>query len=305
MSPLVRSVGGASEVARGGARGGARPRPSAGGVAPGERPLVERVIALLCTGLAVVGLGAWAFERLWRGGFEAGSWVGMALGFGAAGALLAVMAYSVRRSMPSVRALGKTRPYLRLHLWAGGLFAVLFLAHTGFRAPSGLLMDVLWIVSLWVVITGVVGMLLQRWIPRVLDDTSSLEVHLHRIPELVEGLRERAETTARGAGPAVRAFYEREMSEEMERVRTALRVRPGRTVAQTFRSSEYEIVRGTLDAEGAAALDALRELHRAKVDLDQHHTLQVLLRTWLFLHLPAGVLLLALVALHVFFVFYF
>ena len=99
-------------------------------------------------------------------------------------------------------------------------------------------------------------------------------------------------------------FYRRELADELEKPRV-LRIRPGRTVAQTFRSSELEVLRSTLSEEGREALEELREIHRAKADLDLHYTLQLLLRGWLFLHLPAAILLLALVALHVFFVLYF
>ena len=260
-------------------------------------------MAAVCAVLASAGVVVWAVEA-GRGGYDPRSVAGYGLGIGAAVALLVVMAYSARRAVPSVRALGPVRPYLRLHLYGGGLFAVLFLVHTGFSLPAGVLMWFLWGSAVWVVVTGLLGTLLQRYVPQVLDDASSLEVHYDRLPELVDELRTRAEKAA-AVSPGLLAFYRREIAPEMQRPRTVLRLRPGRTVAQTFRSNELEILRSTLDAEGREALDELREIHRAKADMDLHHTLQLVLRGWLVLHLPVALVLLVLVALHVFFVLYF
>ena len=43
----------------------------------------------------------------------------------------------------------------------------------------------------------------------------------------------------------------------------------------------------------------LERLYSAKLDLDTHYAWQTVLRTWLWLHVPAAVLLLVLVAIHI------
>lgn len=254
--------------------------------------------------LGALALAVYAWAAL-RGMGGPRSWYGKGFGIAATVALAAVMTYSGRRAVPSVRALGRVQPYLRLHVHAGLLFLLLFLLHTDAGLPRGVLNTTLWLVTVWVVLTGVVGTLLQRWIPQVLDDATALEVHLARIPELVEELRTRAEKEARAGGPRVEAFYEREVAPEMAGPRPAFRLRPGRTVGQTFLSSEMDVLRRTLGEERAGTLDELEELYRTKADLDLHYTLQRILRGWLYLHLPAGIVMIGLVLLHVFFVLYF
>lgn len=277
---------------------------AARGVRTATKQPKRRWIPLGTAVLAVVALVLYGFF-LFRGTYASRSPEGIGFGIAAAVALLTVMVYSVRRGLAKVRKLGRTAAYLDLHVWVGLLFLLLFLIHSDFRLPGGVLTGLLWGVSVWVVASGVVGTLLQRMTPKILDDASSLEVHFDRIPELVDELRERAEKAVKDAGQPVRDFYRRELAGELQRPQTVLRVRPGRTVAQTFRSNEYDILKRTVDEEGGRALDELQEIHRAKMDMDLHYTLQLVLRTWLLAHLPVAVLLIGLVVLHVFFVLYF
>lgn len=268
----------------------------------GQNP--RRVIRAASFALGVVGVALYALS-LTRGGGDPRSTLGVGFGIAATVALAVVMVYSVRRAMPAVRWLGPTRHYLDLHLYSGSLFLLFFLFHTNFDLPSGWLTATLWVVTIWVVATGALGVAFQRWLPKVLDDVSTFEVPLDRIPELVEELRLRAESLMEGADVRLRSFYEREMSLEMSGPRSVVRVRPGRTVSHTFRSYEIDVLRRTLSPEGAEALASLQTMHEAKLDLDRHYTLQSLLRGWLYLHLPIAILLLGLVILHVFFVLYF
>ncbi len=250
-------------------------------------------------------LSVLAFFWFARGGLEAASPAGMAFGVAAAVLLLLVMVYSVRRSMPSVRGLGPARPYLDVHLYGGLLFLLLVLMHTGFGLPFGVLNTVLWVAALWVVGSGVVGVALQSWIPRLLEGETAMEVHHERIPELMEEVRTRARQAASEAGPRLQSFYERELSAELEGPRSARDVLLSRGRSIQARAGEFDQLARTADAATAPAVEELRRLHRAKLDLDLHDRLQWVLRGWLYLHLPIGIVLLVLFALHLFFILYF
>ncbi len=254
--------------------------------------------------LPMLGLGTVGYALL-AGGLHPGS--GLGLGFGIAAALLltAAMLYSVRRGLARVRGLGPRRPYMQIHIWTGLLFLLFLALHAGFRTPSGVLTGTLWGLSLWVVVSGLAGLFLQRAVPVVLNSTVAFEVHLRRIPELVDELRGRAERAV-GRGPQrVREFYEREMAREMSAPRMVGRELLGKRGAAGRMTSGFEILSRTLPGEGAAIVEELRGLREAKRDLDVHFTLQRVLRGWLWLHLPVSILLLGLVALHVFLVLYF
>ncbi len=229
------------------------------------------------------------------------------LGFGVAAtvALGVVMLYTGRRSLPQVRILGRTSRYLKIHLYGGALFLLLVLMHTAFRTPQGILAWWLWVLSLWVVTTGVAGLALQRWIPRLLDSGLSLEVNLQRIPELVDETRVRAEHAARGAGEAVRSFYASELAPLMAAPRPRVAEGLGLRGSGPGRVREFERLRTTLSGEARSSLDELQRLYRVKLEMDSHYGLQRILRGWLWLHVPTAVVLVALLVLHIFFALYF
>jgi hypothetical protein len=215
------------------------------------------------------------------------------------------MLYSIRRAMPAVRSFGPTKHYLQLHIYGGLLFLLLMLIHTGFGLPAGPLVTLLWALGLWVVLSGVVGVAIQRAVPRLLDATSSFEVNAQRIPELVDDLRVRAQALAAGAGSAVQSYYMRELAPDMAAPRAAMSSLLGRNRIASYRAQEFQILRRTLPAEAGPRLDELFQLHGTKLEMDLHFTLQRVLRLWLFFHLPVSIVLLGLVVLHVFFVLYF
>lgn len=238
-------------------------------------------------------------------GFHPGSPVGTAFGIAATVLLVVVMLYSARRALPSVRRLGRTRPYMEAHVYGGLAFLLLVLMHTGFGLPSGALSTTLWVVALWVVASGLLGLALQTWIPRLLEAETTLEVHHQRIPELLEEVRERARNAARDAGPRAQSFYEQELAAEMAATRsdTGVLLRRGRSLRR--RAGEFARLERTVTPEAVPAVEELRRMHRTKLDLDLHNTLQRKLRLWLSLHLPLGVVLIVLVGLHIFFILYF
>ena len=260
-----------------------------------------RLGAALCTAAATV---AYVYASL-AGVASPRTTFGLGFGVAATVALGVVMLYTGRRSLPQVRILGRTSRYLKIHLYGGALFLLLVLMHTAFRAPQGILAWWLWVLSLWVVMTGVAGLVLQRWIPRLLDSGLSLEVNLQRIPELVEEIRVRAENVARGAGARVRTFYARELAPLMAAPRPRMPEALGLRGSAPVRSTEFQRLRTTLSGEARNSLDELQRLYRVKLEMDSHYGLQRLLRGWLWLHVPTAVVLVALLLLHIFFSLYY
>jgi hypothetical protein len=263
-----------------------------------------RPIPLVAAVLGLASLVIFLFFAL-GGDYQPDSAAGMGFGIAAAAALFIVMLYSIRRSLPAVRVLGRTKTYLDVHIHGGLLFMLLVLVHTGFGVPAGPLLIVLWVLSLWVVVSGLVGLALQRSVPRMLDAASTFEVNLKRIPELVVELRSRAEKLAMRAGPGAQSYYARELAPDMEMPRSTLSSLLGFSRIQNYRSQEFEILKRTLPPESGPMLDEMFQLHGTKLQMDLHYTMQRLLRFWLYFHLPTAIVLIGLVVLHVFFVVYF
>lgn len=259
--------------------------------------------------LAAAGLGVTAFvvNALLAEVASGNAW-GLGYGVAAAALLAATGLYGVRRR--AMRRItrsgwGSARAWLWLHVYGGLLFLLLVLMHSGFRWPTGALTGWLWGLSAWTVASGLVGLVGQRWIPRVLTSGLAVEVHYDRIPELIADLRRQAEETAAASSPPVRELFRRRIAPALDRPRRRLIYFIDITGGIRSRLQELDYLRGFLEGEDKERLMKLERLLRSKLEIDAHFTLQQALRLWLWLHVPTSMLLIALVALHVFTVTYY
>lgn len=227
--------------------------------------------------------------------------------YGIAATVLMVVAalYGARRRMMRLasRRLGPARLWLAVHVYGGLLFLLLVFAHNGGQLPRAPIGWLLWGLAIWTVASGLVGLALQRWIPRMLASSLEVEALYERIPELVDELRGRAEEQIEQAGEPVRTFYTRELARTF--------AAPHKRFLHAFdpgggkRSAAFAHLRGFLNDDDRERLATLERLLATKRALDAHYTLQWLLRAWLVLHVPTSLALLALVVVHIASVLYY
>ncbi|MBX7104324.1 MAG: hypothetical protein K1X57_09585 [Gemmataceae bacterium] len=146
------------------------------------------------TGLAAVAssiLYVWA-DRTTPGGLRGGTTAG--LWFGIAGTLLMAFAgaLSALRKVPAWWWIGSRKAWLKGHIWLGLLSVLLILCHSGFRF-GGPLERVLWVVFATIVISGIVGLLLQQSLPGLLARRVHGEVSFEQLPHYCGVLRGRAD----------------------------------------------------------------------------------------------------------------
>jgi len=158
---------------------------------------------------------------------------------------------------------------------------------------------------MWVVGSGLLGLVVQKWIPTLLASGLSAEVHFDRIPDLVAEIRVRAEELARTASEPIRGLYRREVAPALTGPQAKWIYYVDVTGGIRAQSRHFEHVRAIVPEEERTRLDTLHDLYRTKLEMDAHYTLQKALRGWLYLHVPVAVVLLALLVLHVFFVLYY
>ena len=267
-----------------------------------SRPAPRRwgmpVLFVFATAAAAVAFGANIFFAEIHAG---NTW---SLAYGSAAAVLMVLAvvYGARRRMmrqASRFRAGGAAGWLGLHIWGGSLFLLLLLMHSGFRLPSGAITGWLWVLSWWTVLSGIGGRLLQRWIPRMLSSGLTTEVLYERIPELVDEIRDRAAELAGGAHEAIAGLY-RGLEPELAAPRRRWLFFVDITAGRERRGREFRHLRRLLGDEDRVQLDRLEGLYRTKLEIDAHYTLQQTLRLWLYLHLPGALLLVALLAAHLY-----
>ena len=226
------------------------------------------------------------------------------LGFGIAAATLLVLAaaYGARRRMMRTASrfrAGSAAGWLGLHVWGGTLFLLLMLMHSGLRLPSGAITGWLWWLGWWTVLSGIGGRALQRWIPRTLSSGLRTEVLYERIPELVEEIRGRVAELAGGGHEAVAALAG-DLAPELAAPRRRLLFFFDITAGRERRGREFRHLRRLLGGEDRERLEELEGLYRTKLEIDAHYTLQQALRLWLYLHVPGAVLLVGLLAAHLY-----
>jgi hypothetical protein len=232
------------------------------------------------------------------------TWWGTSYGIAAGALLILALGYAARRRMPR-RGPWTAHAWLHLHVFAGVFFLVLVLMHTGFRWPAGMLGWALWILSVWTVATGLMGIVIQSWIPRVLSSGLATEVHFDRIPALVASSAERAEALVALCGESVRRYYVGTLAPAMKQPQPRLIYLVDITGGIQARVSDFEYLTRLADAAEAQRVDELKELFKTKLEMDAHYTLQRALRWWVYAHVPTVGLLLVLAGLHVFTILYY
>ena len=263
-----------------------------------DTPKHWNATVLACALLLVVyGTNVLLFE------FSPGNVWGYAYGILASFLMLAVAALGVRRrtmKRAARRNLGRSQHWLQFHLYGGTVCMLLVLMHTGFAIPHGILNWWLWLFSFWVTISGFFGVLLQKTVPRMLASGLNMEVVYERIPDLVRQTREKAEAVIAGCGSPVKTFYFKNIAGTLIVPETHLMYYLDITGGIQSRIRQFSYLRSVLSPTEQEKLDALENIYRTKLEIDAHFTLQKSLRWWLVLHLPASLVLLMLLAIHVY-----
>ncbi len=232
------------------------------------------------------------------------------LSYGTAAAILMVGAalLALRRRMTRfalARGLGNARVWLQFHLYGGALFLLLTFMHSGFHQPRGILTWWLWFLSIYVIASGIIGVLLQKWIPKILTSGLAIEVVYERIPELIRELRDKANALAQTCAGPVKDFYKNNVALALAAPQPRLIYCLDITGGIQSRLRQFEYVRRLLAADEKEKLNKLEAFYKTKLEIDAHYTLQRILRWWLYTHVPVSLVLLVLLALHLFAVLYY
>jgi hypothetical protein len=284
--------------------------------------------------LTVLSVGLYLVcYRLSPGGLTGGDLVGMWYGLAGFALMLYAAALSLLRWVPSWWWLGARKTWLRGHVWLGSLSGVLLFCHSGGRF-GGPFEQVLMVLLLLTLGTGIAGLLLQQVLPRLITSRIACEAPYEQIPRLCASLRQDADTLiellrpdgkvapqalerleefkpAPGKEPArvtPEAFVS--LAEDYAReVRPFLAQRydPRSTLAQPARAQAlFARLRAHPGLEAAAPhLDRLEVFCAERRQLALQERLHLWLHGWLLLHVPLAVALLVLGLVHAFSVLYY
>lgn len=226
---------------------------------------------------------------------EVTGWVLVAL-------FLFLLAFNIRKRLAAF-PFGRGHYWLQAHVYLGLFSGFVFLAHTDWRMPSGPMDWILWFVFVGVILTGLIGIVLSRIVPSLLNSRGE-RVIFERIPAFrmqlareVEGLVLRAVQDA--ASSTIAELYAKRLLPFLSGTRNFRAHIFSATAHRQALQNEIAAVRRYLPPEGNTLLDEIQERVLTKDDLDFQYTWQLLVKGWLLLHLPLSCALVPLVAVHV------
>lgn len=229
-----------------------------------------------------------------------GDWIGLTYGTLATLLMIGAALLTWRKRYKRKSWLGRTQMWLQFHVYGGWLGVLLALLHAGIGWPHGPLNWLLWGLTIWVGVSGLVGVLLQKWIPSLLASGLRLEVVFERIEEHAIGLLREADAVAQQAAIPVQSFYQKELRPFMAELRPRLAFALDITGGFGARLAVFEHVSGLLTGEDRGRVEDLVIIAQEKNELDAHYTLQRLLRRWVIWHTAPSWLLLILIVAHLY-----
>jgi hypothetical protein len=237
-----------------------------------------------------------------------------------------------RKKVPIWRV-GRAQTWMRGHIWLGFLSFPLILFHSGFRFGVGLTKGLMWLFVV-VFISGIVGAILQHFIPRFTTQRIPLETIYEQIGRVRSQLVAEAQTLVEeataalggsvsqateqqraasasagtiggltvasglqldeGASVQLQDFFRREMQPYVAQSGSR-----GMSLADRNRSQGmFQQLRLLLPPNLHPSVDDLENICEEKRELDQQTRYHRILHAWLLVHIPASYALLLLGAVH-------
>lgn len=119
-------------------------------------------------------------------GPSGGSWPGLIYGIVGSGLMLYAGLLSWRKKVPTWR-IGRAETWMRGHIWLGLVSLPVILFHAGFRF-GGTLTSVLMILFLLIIASGIWGLVLQQFLPRMMMEQVPAETIYEQIDHVISQL---------------------------------------------------------------------------------------------------------------------
>jgi len=224
------------------------------------------------------------------------------------GLILLLTAYNLRKKLAFL-PLFSSRTWLQVHVYTGLFTGLAFELHLRWRMPTGWFEGVLAGFFIGVTLSGIAGWWLSHVLPKRLT-TAGGEVLYEQIPLIRHELRRKAEALALQAIPEAKAttladFYARELAGYFAAPHNFRANVFGSRRSLNFLLGSLTETKRYFTAVEQANADTLAGLIREKDALDYQRTAQLILKGWLFVHIPLTYGLIVFSAVHVVLVYAF
>ncbi|HJW98743.1 MAG TPA: hypothetical protein VJ453_01200 [Terriglobales bacterium] len=275
-------------------------------------------------GLAVAGAIYIPYDYFTIGGARGGTIVGIVYGIIGFAFMIFAGLLSLRKRFPVWR-MGRTSTWMRGHLWLGLLSYPIIFLHSGFSFGKGTLTWWMMVLFTIVIVSGIMGAILQHYLPKVMTRQIPYETIYAEIPRIraqlldeadvkvaeVTGVTMSESSMAAAAGDTggvivtlvqmeadvrdeLTRFYSTEMRPFIEKQRGK-----GYSLAERSNSvAMFANLKTLLPQAIHPLVDDLESICEEKRELDKQIVLHRILHGWLFVHVPLSFALLLMGAMH-------
>lgn len=261
------------------------------------------IAAIICLCLVVLSQNWFSFFSDISSRWASWTWVSGWLVF----LFMVVLALLNIRKKLSFLPLGRAYIWVQFHIYGGLITALMYLLHTKFQWPNGIFESLMAVFFLLVVMSGLLGVYLSRSLPSLMNNRAE-RIFLSRIPgrkySLAKKITAEVESCIRQGGQErYLAFYRTKIVPFL----TGTSNISSHIIASQLPYQRWdEIIAAEkqfmLELE-KKSLDNLTPLIHQKIDLDFQYVMQILLKGWLFVHIPLSFLLMLLALLHIILVY--
>lgn len=264
------------------------------------------------------------YNHFTLGGARGGTVIGLIYGIAGFAFMIFAGLLSLRKKFPVWR-MGRTSTWMRGHLWLGLISYPIILFHSGFSFGKGTLTWWMMVVFTIVIVSGLVGAVLQHYMPKMMTQQVPYETIYAEIPRIRDQLLDEADVkvaevtgitvseaamaaTAGNTGGVVvttvqmeedvrselTRFYDNELRPYLE-----LTGSRGRAIADRAISNAMFInVRTRLPSIIHPVIADLESICEEKRQLDHQFRMHRILHGWLLIHMPLSLALLLMGAVH-------
>jgi hypothetical protein len=248
-----------------------------------------------------------------------GTGIGLMFGSVALGLMLFAALLSLRKRFPIWR-IGRTKIWMRAHLWLGFLALPMVLFHSAFHARGVLTAVLMWL-TIIVVVSGIAGAWMQHTLPTKIYREVPFETIYDQIPVIRKQLAEEAaaravdvtQRLAPATGPGATvvdsllgiptmevetAAFDKFFAELVTPYLAAEGGRKSRLGDREQAREQFDNFRRDFPPPAWEPISAIEEICDEKRQLDHQARLHRLLHGWLLVHLPFSAALILLAIIH-------
>jgi hypothetical protein len=231
-----------------------------------------------------------------------GTWPGLVYGIVGTGLIAFAGLLGARKQVPTLR-IGRVQFWMRGHIWLGLISFPMILFHAGF-SMGGPLTSVLIMLFAIIVLSGILGMVLQQFVPRIMMEQIPTEVIYEQADEVLNQFIEKAEqqieSLKRTSGghdqsgySIVQEFYSKEVKPFLLHPK-----REGLLLTPTRATLVFEHIRKLAPTAAHPVIDSLRQTVQQRRELATQIKLHHLLHGWLLVHVPLSTAFAVLIVAH-------